>query len=678
MEFIIKNCNNIKEGNINVEENKLNIKYGINGTGKSTLSKAISLSVDGQSIEILKPFGTDDTITPSISGIENIKSIKIYNEEYINKYLFLPDNVYLNSFEVFIKPENYDTQINDINSMLNSVKDFVVKNNLLQQINIQKEEIFKILKPNNQYNNIKSTGLGKALNDGNKIKIVPDELKDFSVFINSTNKVDWYKWHKQGSPYINSELCPFCAKKLDNNFNDINTQLENIFDSKNVENIIKGKNIIYELNGVMCAEKLELLNEIFEKSTPIIEDDKKIIIDFLKEIELISDIYNELLSINYSNLNNLDNLTDKLNKYLIDTSQLNYINSNEIISSIDTLNTLINNLLENVVELKKKISILNSSVSSYTSKNKKRINDFLKTVGMNYFVDVVDNKVILFYIDSKIIVDVNSHLSWGEKNSFALALFLFDCLHSKPDLIILDDPVSSFDSNKKYAIIHYLFKKDALANKTVLLFTHDLEPIIDMLKVKEHKFVSCTYVQNINGKLNETFVSKSDIDSIINVSKRNYCNGDINIVYRIIHLRRYLELNDDYDYEYNMISSLLKGKPIPTYKGKNFTENEYIQTEDKIKKYIGDFNYKEIYEVISQKAILKDMYSKSNNNYEKIEIFRIMLKSCGLPNVDEVYEKFIDEEFHIENSYVFQLDPYAYNIVPDYIINVCNHIVSRI
>ena len=78
MELIIKNCNNIKEGNINVEENKLNIKYGINGTGKSTLSKAISLSVDGQSIEILRPFGTDDTITPSISGIENIKSIKIY------------------------------------------------------------------------------------------------------------------------------------------------------------------------------------------------------------------------------------------------------------------------------------------------------------------------------------------------------------------------------------------------------------------------------------------------------------------------------------------------------------------------------------------------------------------------------------------------------------------------
>jgi len=35
--WINKNCNNIKEGNILVEK-KLNIKYGINGTGKSTIA----------------------------------------------------------------------------------------------------------------------------------------------------------------------------------------------------------------------------------------------------------------------------------------------------------------------------------------------------------------------------------------------------------------------------------------------------------------------------------------------------------------------------------------------------------------------------------------------------------------------------------------------------------------
>lgn len=30
----ISNCNNIKTGTIEIEKGKLNIKYGINGTGK--------------------------------------------------------------------------------------------------------------------------------------------------------------------------------------------------------------------------------------------------------------------------------------------------------------------------------------------------------------------------------------------------------------------------------------------------------------------------------------------------------------------------------------------------------------------------------------------------------------------------------------------------------------------
>lgn len=71
----------------------------------------------------------------------------------------------------------------------------------------------------------------------------------------------------------------------------------------------------------------------------------------------------------------------------------------------------------------------------------------------------------------------------GRKNCFALALFLFDCLANKPELVILDDPVSSFDTNKKYGIMHYLFKGEkSLKDKTVLMFSHDIEPIINFYK----------------------------------------------------------------------------------------------------------------------------------------------------------------------------------------------------
>jgi len=49
-------------------------------------------------------------------------------------------------------------------------------------------------------------------------------------------------------------------------------------------------------------------------------------------------------------------------------------------------------------------------------------------------------------------------LSFGERNAFALVLFMFDAIKENADLIILDDPISSFDKNKKYAIMNMLFK----------------------------------------------------------------------------------------------------------------------------------------------------------------------------------------------------------------------------
>lgn len=45
MNIELYNCNNIDTGSIKITEGVLNIKYAINGTGKSTLSKAISKSI---------------------------------------------------------------------------------------------------------------------------------------------------------------------------------------------------------------------------------------------------------------------------------------------------------------------------------------------------------------------------------------------------------------------------------------------------------------------------------------------------------------------------------------------------------------------------------------------------------------------------------------------------------
>ena len=62
-------------------------------------------------------------------------------------------------------------------------------------------------------------------------------------------------------------------------------------------------------------------------------------------------------------------------------------------------------------------------------------------------------------------------------------------LKNKPGLIVLDDPILSFDTTKKYAIVDMLFRKEKwFKGKTVLLLTHDFEPIIDMVYYHTDKF----------------------------------------------------------------------------------------------------------------------------------------------------------------------------------------------
>ncbi len=684
MEVTIKNCNNIKEGVIDIVPDKLNIKYGTNGTGKSTISKAIIKKINGETLDDLKPFNSDESLMPEIVGCETFKSVKIYNDDYVSQYLFLPngDELHKNSFEVFIKPDNYESQIEDINSVLNIVKEYVSENNIINNLINQRNELNKILKLNTKRTSINSTGLGKALATGNKITNIPGELSEFSDFLNSKDKVKWYSWQNSGREYMVENKCPFCAKKLENKFKTYMDILDNLFDKKNVEALSKMESIFDSISNLVSEDANKFIDDVLKDENPISSENKEKIAKLIVEMDIICNKLLFFVQLDYSKLKDIDDLEKTLLSTRFNTSEYKYICGEDFLNIINNLNCKIDEMQSSVQLLRKNINILNSSIKTYANKNKQRINDFLDTVGMNYEVKVENKKLLLLYKGTEIIVDVNTHLSWGEKNAFALSLFLFDCKHEKPDLIILDDPVSSFDFNKKYAITHYLFnQKDSLRGKTTLMLTHDLEPIINMVKIKKFEFVFSFYIENTNGVITENIILENDINSILNVTKTNYENTTLNIINRLIHLRRYLELNNEYFFEYNMISSLLKGYENPKYINgsinRTFTAEEFKNTEEKIRLFIKEFDYKEIQKNINSRAYMKKLYLDTINNYEKTEIFRIILKTFGLPNVNPVLEEFINEEFHIENTYIFQLDPYAYNIVPNYIIEICDVIINR-
>lgn len=116
----ISNCNNIREGRIKLEKNKLNIKYAMNGTGKSSLSKALKLKSEGKNLNELTPFSKIGN--PSIELSSTINRVLLFDEEFVNSIVFNDDQVIKNSFEVFIKTDDYDRRRDELNKVLNDLK----------------------------------------------------------------------------------------------------------------------------------------------------------------------------------------------------------------------------------------------------------------------------------------------------------------------------------------------------------------------------------------------------------------------------------------------------------------------------------------------------------------------------------------------------------------------------
>ena len=103
MNINIKNCNNIENAEITIEKNCLNIKYGMNGTGKSTIAKAIE---NREQLSELKTFGSE--MEPEINISESIAKVEVFNNDFINRIIFNGSQVIENAFEVFVKTEEYD------------------------------------------------------------------------------------------------------------------------------------------------------------------------------------------------------------------------------------------------------------------------------------------------------------------------------------------------------------------------------------------------------------------------------------------------------------------------------------------------------------------------------------------------------------------------------------------
>jgi len=693
MDINIKNCNNIKNADITVERGSLNIKYGMNGTGKSTIAKAIE---NKEQLAELKTFGSD--LEPEVSISENISKVETFNNDFINRITFNGSEVIENGFEVFVKTDEYDKKRKEINDILNKLnretfKDEAINNLRNGFLNISAKiqlNANKTIKRNPAYKSI--------LKKENMFE-VPNSLEKYSDFIKDKEKnITWVDWKNKGFEFDERKKCPFCAEKLSEEYAKEKETFKENYTKSGMKNL---SDVLDSLENIKDYFNIEQYNKLI---SCIKEDKNEDDIDFIYqkfmlEVAYLNDKFEKIYQFDSYNIKNseIGNLSDKVKDLIINKEELDYFNNETVFEVIDNITKKINEIVEKITDLQAKTATLNTFIKNSINSSKEDINKFLETAGFNYKFDFdvstenVSKTILIYKGKEDINVDnIDKHLSWGEKNAFALVLFMYYAISKKAELIILDDPISSFDSNKKYAIINRLFEnrsdKKSFYGKTVLMLTHDFEPIIDFIinNKPNSGHAIAKYIKNSNNIVTEKEITKdNDIISIVKLSYIYAKNNSINMISRVNFLRKYIEHIRVENYEenqliYDMLSSLVHTKEYPNKQVNRdtylrFTEEEFERAQESIKKYIEDFDYvRTVNNYYNKEYIIKEFF-KESNNYIKSQLFREYLEVSGeRNNLDNNLLKFIDEIYHIENDYIFTIDLIKFDTIPDYVMEKIN------
>ncbi|AFL69622.1 AAA family ATPase [Sulfurospirillum barnesii] len=694
----IKNCNNIDEGKITLEINKLNIKYGINGTGKSTIAKAIKYGIESPNkLKELTPFKVKNTaseIKPEVIISQDIKSVFIFNEEYLSQFVYREDELISNSFEIFIQTPNYLETERKIEQQLETIKKVFLANNELDKIILDFENLSKSFKTTKD-------GLSdaSAISKGVKSKFydVPEGLEEYKPFIqNKETCVSWLEWQMKGNDFSKDhDSCPYCVSATDESRKVKIKAISENYDKNVIKNFIEIIRVLEDLGDYFSSASKNKLKEITKKTEGLLPEEKTYLVTIKGQIDSFLQRLKNLREISFNNLKD-EKIKEKIEdlKIKIDES-FDKLKSDKTEKIVEEFNKSIDTTLEQIIELQRNIGIQNTEIKKSIEKNQKNINNFLKKAGYQYEVLIPSEdrsyKLKLKHIESdEKISKGNQYLSFGEKNAFALVLFMYEALSKKADLIILDDPISSFDKNKKYAIMDMLFREDnSFKGKTVLMLTHDIEPIIDSVKVLHQKFGNLTnayFIHTKNNQIQELAITKNDLLSFSQICNQITSSGIINEIIKMIYLRRYYESIDDKSNEYEVLSNLLhkRSKEEATDQRKEKIADQYQQLSDDdfnngingIQNKIANFDYNSLLNKFKDNPQLISLYKQTNDSFAKIILFRIIIDGEDKISPDDVFMKFINEVYHIENELLFQLDPMKYDIAPQFILNRCDEFIN--
>jgi len=701
MQIEIKHCNNIDSAPITIDDGKLNIKFAPNGTGKSTIAKALQLSLaeDDSDLSELMPFKyrelNPDNKQPQVIGTDDIGTVMCFNESYVKKFTFQSAELISNSFDIFIRSDNYKVVEQEIANLMTTIKQSFTSDPELEVLISNLNELSGAFKLTKAGISKSSSGM-KGLSDGNKLEHIPSKLEPYKPFIRSSNSVNWIDWQTKGHKLFSSlsDSCPYCS--LDSSSKK--EQIEQVgleYDKNVIKNLINIINIIERLGEYFSEDTKAKLATISSLESGLESKHETFIVNLKKQIDIFVEGLEKLKALSAFNFRTGEEVKEKLPSYKLDLEFFESLDSDKTREAIASINSSIDELSAQAGLLQGRINVQRIEMQQLIESHQNDINSFLAYAGYRYKVEITgkegQSQLKLLHVDYRQhLSGGDQHLSFGERNAFAIVLFMYECLSKKPDLIILDDPISSFDKNKKFAILEMLFRRDAISclkGKTVLMLTHDVEPIIDTLKSVRKQFnnqVNASYLRLSENEITEQPINQSDVKTFSQICTSIIDPGTTNNIVKLIYLRRYYEVLDDNGDAYQVLSNLFHKREVLTDNREPRQEGseEYPQMDNdkflngccKIKEHIETFDYTSTLAEISNQTNLKSLYQGCQNGYEKLQIFRLLVETVE----NSVVQKFINETYHIENEFIYQLDPSKFDLIPEYIIKECDNYLNSL
>lgn len=296
MNILIENCNSIDQAIIEITEKKLNIKFAPNGTGKSTIAKAITLHAQGESLDALMPFKhrkvNPDSKRPSVNFERDISTVMCFNEEYVRQFTFQADELVSNSFDIFIRTDAYNVVEGQIETIVKEINGLFYENQELEVLIDNLKELGSAFTLTKSGLSQKSTGM-KGLSQGNKLQHIPEGLEVYQPFISSTSNVAWIDWQTKGLQQFSelSDCCPYCTSDTTGKKEQISKVGEE-YDKNVIKNLVKIIDVISKLGDYFTDEAQRKLRDITLLPNALEPEH----IEYLKQIKTQIDLLSDRLA----------------------------------------------------------------------------------------------------------------------------------------------------------------------------------------------------------------------------------------------------------------------------------------------------------------------------------------------------------------------------------------------